>query len=602
MTSYTPPLADMSFLLTHLIGLEKIAALPGYDNVSADLVEAVLSEAGKIASEQFAPLNQSGDRQGAQFDNGDVKTPQGFREAYKAFADGGWNGLPVESEFGGQGLPWSIAMPVQEMMQAANISLALCGLLNQGAIEALAAHGSAGLKEKFLPKLVSGEWAGTMNLTEPQAGSDVGAVKTKAVPADDPLWGDHYRLTGQKIFISYGEHDLTENILHLVLARLPDAPEGTKGLSLFLVPKFLVKRDGTLGERNDVRAVSIEHKLGLHGSPTCVMAYGDKGGALGYLVGSEHGGMAAMFTMMNNARISVGLQGLALMERAYQHAADYARTRIQSRDLRWPKEPPVAIIRHPDVKRMLLHMRAHIEAGRALAYACAYAVDVGKRSADEAQKRWGVARVDLLTPIVKGWLTDLSNEITSIAVQVAGGMGYIEETGLAQHMRDARVLAIYEGTNGIQANDLVFRKIARDGGAVFRTMLDEATRLLPELVALPGDEAPAMHKHLSRALTNLREAGEWVLKQAKSDAAVAAASAAPFLRLAGNVLGGYYLLKCAAIAQKEMSVRTGDPAFFTAKIMTARFYAEHVLPLSGGLATAVMEGSPVTLAAPENMF
>jgi alkylation response protein AidB-like acyl-CoA dehydrogenase len=488
------------------------------------------------------------------------------------------------------------------MMQSANIGLALCGLLNQGAIEALSVHGSDALKERFLPKLVSGEWSGTMNLTEPQAGSDVGSVRAKAVPADDPLWDVHYRVTGQKIFISYGEHDLTENILHLVLARLPDAPEGTRGLSLFLVPKFLVKRDGTLGDRNDVRAVSIEHKLGMHASPTCVMAFGDKDGAVGYLVGAEHGGMAAMFTMMNNARINVGLQGLALMERAYQHAVEYAKTRIQSRDISKPKNPPVAIIRHPDVRRMLLTMRAHIEAARALAYSCAYAVDVGRHAADEAQKRWGLTRVDLLTPVVKTWLTDLANEMTSVAVQVAGGMGYIEETGLAQHMRDARVLAIYEGTNGIQANDLVFRKLARDDGAAFRNLLDEIARFLPELPVLPGDDADIMHKHLSRALMNLREAGDWILKQAKQDVSAVAASATPFLRLMGNVAGGYYLLKSAVIAQKEMSGRTGDPAFFSAKIITARFYAEHVLPACGGLAVTVMEGSTTILAAPEDMF
>lgn len=602
MSSYTPPLADMSFLLTHLTGLERLAALPAYESVTPDLVEAVLGEAAKIASEQFAPLNAPGDKKGAQFENGVVTLPPGFREAYRAFAEGGWNGLPVEVEHGGQGLPWSIAMPVQEMMQSANISLALCGLLNQGAIEALSVHGSAELKEKFLPKLVSGEWSGTMNLTEPQAGSDVGAVLAKATPADDPLWGDHYRITGQKIFISYGEHDLTENILHLVLARLPDAPEGTRGLSLFLVPKFLLKRDGELGERNDARAVSIEHKLGLHASPTCVMAYGDKTGAVGYMVGAENGGMAAMFTMMNNARISVGLQGLALMERAYQHAVDYAKSRVQGRALNRPKNPPVAIIQHPDVKRMLLSMKAQIEAARALAYSCAYAVDVGKQAQDEPQKKMGAARADLLTPIVKAWLTDLANEVTSTAVQVAGGMGFIEETGLAQYMRDARVLAIYEGTNGIQANDLVFRKLARDEGSAFRLMLDEIMRFLPDLPTLSGDDATVMHKHLSRALTNLREAGEWILKQAKEDVTMAAASAAPFLRLMGNVVGGYYLIKSAAIAQRQMSSRSGDPAFFANKIITARFYAEHVLPACSGLAITVMEGATTTLAAMDSVF
>ena len=362
---YSPPLDDIRFVLTRLIGLERLPPLPGHDGVTDDVVEAVLGEAAKIASEVFAPLNDAGDKHGARYENGAVTMPPGFRAAYKAFVDGGWNGLPVSTELGGQGLPWSIAMPVQEMFQAANLGLALCTLLNQGAIEAVEVHGSDALKKKFLPKMVSGEWTGTMNLTEPHAGSDVGAVSSKAVKD-----GTHYRITGQKIFISYGDHDMAENIVHLVLARLPDAPEGTRGLSLFLVPKLLVDEKGALGVANDVRIVSIEHKLGQHASPTCVMAYGDKGGAIGYLVGAENGGIAAMFTMMNNARIGVGIQGLALMERAYQQARDYAKTRVQSRDIAKPKNPPVTIIHHPDVRRMLLWMKAHIEAARALAYSC----------------------------------------------------------------------------------------------------------------------------------------------------------------------------------------------------------------------------------------
>ncbi len=602
MSPYTPPLSDMRFLLTRLIGLRPVMALPGHDGVNEELMNSVLDEAAKIASEQFAPLNHTGDKQGALFDNGKVRMPPGFREAYKAFAEGGWNGLPVEAELGGQGLPWSLAMPVQEMFQSANLALALCGLLNQGAIEALATHGSDALKKKFLSKLVSGEWSGTMNLTEPQAGSDVGAVRCKAEPADNTQFGVHYRITGQKIFISYGDHNLTDNIMHLVLARLPSAPEGTKGLSLFLVPKILVKDDGTLGDANDVHVVSIEHKLGQHASPTCVMAYGDKTGAVGYLVGGEHGGMAAMFTMMNNARIGVGLQGLAVAERAYQHAVEIAKTRIQGRDIANPKGPLVPIIKHPDVRRMLLWMKAHLEAARALTYSCAYAIDISRSSADAAQKKWGASRVDLLTPIVKAWLTDLANEITSMAVQVAGGMGYIEETGIAQHMRDARVLGIYEGTNGIQANDLIFRKMARDDGAAFRNLLDEMIRFLPQLQTLPGDEAPIMHKHFSRALVQLRETGEWVIKKAKEDVAGAAAIAAPFLRLMGNVTGGYYLLKSAVLAQNDIQENVGDKIFLTGKVAAARFYAEHVLPLGGGLSVTVMEGSAATLTASENIF
>ncbi|HUY68916.1 MAG TPA: acyl-CoA dehydrogenase family protein [Alphaproteobacteria bacterium] len=594
---YSPPLADITFLLTRLIGVENLAALPGYDSVGEDVIEAVLGEAGKIAGEVFAPLNDVGDKQGAKFENGKMTMPPGFRKAYQAFVDGGWNGLPVETELGGQGLPWTIAMPVQEMLQAANLSLALCTLLNQGAIEAVSVHGDEALRKKFLPKLVSGAWTGTMNLTEPQAGSDVGAVRAKAVKD-----GDKYRVTGQKIFISYGDHDLAENIAHLVLARLPDAPDGTRGLSLFLVPKILVKDDGSLGEANDVRVVSIEHKLGQHASPTCVMAYGDQGGAIGYLVGAAHGGMAAMFTMMNNARIGVGIQGLALMERSYQQARDFTKTRVQSRDVTKPKNPPVTIIHHPDVRRMLLWMKAHCEAARALAYAAAFSIDVSKRAADEGQKQAAQARVDLLTPIVKSWLTDLANEVTSVGVQVHGGMGYVEETGAAQHMRDARVLAIYEGTNGIQANDLVFRKLARDGSAAFGDMLAEIDAFMPQLAQAKGDDFAAMHKHLNIALEALRASGTWIVKKAKEDAGIAAASAAPFLRLAGNAFGGYYLIKSALLAQEDLAARAGDVDFLGAKIVIARFFAEHVLPLCAGLAATVTEGGGVTVAAAEEMF
>jgi len=596
MIPYSPPLADIRFLLTRLIGLEALAAMPGYEAVGSDVVEAVLDETAKISSEIFAPLNDVGDRQGAKLENGKVTMPPGFGDAYQAFVDGGWNGLPVETELGGQGLPWLIGMPVQEMLQSANLALALCTLLNQGAIDLLAVHGSEELKRKFLPKMVSGEWTGTMNLTEPQAGSDVGAVRCKAVKD-----GGHYRITGQKIFISYGDHDLTENIIHLVLARLPDAPEGTKGLSLFLVPKILVNDGGSLGEANDVGVASIEHKLGQHASPTCIMVYGDKGGAKGYLVGSEGGGIAAMFTMMNNARIGVGIQGLALMERSYQQARDYAKTRVQSRDLTRLKDPPVTIIHHPDVRRMLLWMKSHTEAGRALAYSCAFAVDASRRGAD-AMKKWGAARVDLLTPIVKAWLTDLSNETTSVAVQVFGGMGYIEETGVAQHMRDARVLAIYEGTNGIQSNDLVFRKMARDDGAAFRDLLKEIDGFMPQLQKLPGDDFAAMSKHLSSAIKALRETGDWIIAQAKTDALAAAAVAAPFLRLAGNAIGGFYLVKSAALANEDLAARSGDAEFLSSKIATARFYAEHVLPQCAALAVTVTEGARVTLASPEASF
>ena len=592
MIPYTAPLADIRFLLSRLIGLDKVAALTGHEAVNEDLADAILGEAAKIASEVFAPLNQSADKAGAKFDGAKVTMPAGCRDAYQAFVEGGWNTLAVDEEHGGQGLPWTLALPVQEMLQSANIGLALVTLLNQGAVELLSVHGDDYLRTTYLPKMVTGEWCGTMNLTEPQAGSDVGAVKSKAVQD-----GDHYRVTGQKIFISYGDHDMAENIIHLVLARLPDAPEGTKGLSLFLVPKTLVNADGSLGAPNDVRVVSIEHKLGQHSSPTCIMAYGDKGGALGYLVGKPHGGIAAMFTMMNNARIGVGIQGLALMERSYQQAVEFAKNRVQSRDIAKPKNPPVAIIQHPDVRRMLLLMKSQTEAARALAYSCAFAIDMSKRGGDNTVKAAGYTRFDLLTPIVKSWLTDLSNEVTSLGVQVHGGMGYIEETGAAQHMRDARILAIYEGTNGIQGNDLVFRKIARDNGAALNLLLTEVEAFLPVLQTQKGDDFEVMSANLTQGLKDLRMASAWVLDKAVKDPASAAASASPFLRLAGTVLGGFYLIQSAVLANEDMSSRAGDPTFNANKIVTARFYAEHVLTQSGGLSVTVTAGAGTILAA-----
>ena len=589
MASYTPPMADIRFLLTKLIGMEALAALPTYEAVAEELVDAVLDETTKIASDVFAPLNDIGDKQGAKWNNGHVTMPPGFGDAYRAFVEGGWNGLAVDTEAGGQGLPYTLGMPVQEMLQSANLALALCTLLNQGAIELLHAHGSDELKTKFLPKLVSGEWTGTMNLTEPQAGSDVGAVKCRAVRKDD-----HYLINGQKIFISYGDHDMAENIIHLVLARLQDAPEGTKGLSLFLVPKILVNADGSLGEANDVRTVSIEHKLGQHASPTCVLAYGDNGRAIGYLVGNENDGINAMFTMMNNARIGVGVQGLGLMEHAYQQALDYAQTRIQSRDIANPKAPPVAIIEHPDVRRMLMWMRAHTEAARAMAYSCAFAVDVARRADDKAQKESAATRVNILTPLVKGWITDLSNETTSVAVQVYGGMGYIEEAGVAQHMRDARVLGIYEGTNGIQANDLIFRKILRDGGAGFNQLLNEIDALLPKLKLLP-----VLQSSLTDSLAALRDATTWVLANGKTSPALAAATACPFARLAGNVVAGFYLFKTALLALEDQA---GDRLYGKAKVTTAEFYAEHVLSLSSGLAKSVKTGGQSVLTAAQKEY
>ncbi|HIJ44924.1 MAG TPA: acyl-CoA dehydrogenase, partial [Rhodospirillaceae bacterium] len=446
MTAYAAPLTDMRFVIGELAGLAEIAALPGLGDTSPELVDAILDEAGKFGAEVLAPLNRPGDIAGCGFNEGLVRTPEGFKEAYGQFVEGGWNGLPFDPEYGGHGLPWLVSAAVSEIWNAANMALALCPLLTQGAAEMLIVHGSSELKSRYLRKLVSGEWTGTMNLTEPQAGSDLGQTRCKAVRKDG-----RYLISGQKIFITYGDHDLTENIIHTVLARTPDAPPGVKGLSLFVVPKFLLNEDGSLGERNDLRCLSIEHKLGINASPTCVMSYGDGGGASGFLIGEETRGIEYMFTMMNNARLAVGLEGVAIAERAYQQARDYARARVQGRLLGGGDPAPVAIVNHPDVRRMLLFMKAGTEAARALAYHVAASLDLARRHPDEAVRRDRRSQIDLLTPVIKAWCTDTAIEVANTGIQVHGGMGYIEETGAAQHLRDARIAAIYEGTNGIQA-------------------------------------------------------------------------------------------------------------------------------------------------------
>lgn len=587
MVSYNPPLQDIHFILSRLIGLERLAALEDGQQISADLTNAVLEGASIVARDVFAPLNQRGDKHGAHLKDDLVHMPEGFKEAYQTYVEGGWNGLPFSTDFGGQGLPWCLAMPVQEMLQSANLGLALCTLLNQGAVELLLAHGNDFLKQTFLPKMVSGAWTGVMNLTEPQAGSDVGAIQCRAV-----LEGDHYKIHGQKIFISYGDHDMTENVIHLVLARLPNAPEGTKGLSLFLVPKFLVNSDGRLDSRNDVHVVSLEHKLGQHASPTCVMAYGDHGGAHAYLVGEENRGISAMFTMMNNARIGVGVQGLALMERSYQQALDYAQSRLQGRSLQEnSSNASIPIIDHPDVKRMLLCMKSQIEAARALAYSCAYFIDLSKKSSAPQQRQYASLRVDLLTPIIKSWLTDLANEITSIGVQIYGGMGYIEETGIAQHMRDARVLSIYEGTNGIQANDLVFRKIARDHGKTLILFLEEIEQTTLSLKDTSHEDLQTIYLFLREALLKAREATTWIQQSLEKDPVTSAAVASPFLKLLATLTGGYYVTQMALLAHEDISQNNGELSFLKTKIKTARFYAEQFLPLCSALAVTVTKGS-----------
>ena len=571
--TYTAPLADMRFALREVAGLGKVASLPGYEHATDDTIDAVLEEAAKLAGNGLAPLNRDGDKVGAKLENGVVRTAPGFAAIYKEFVDGGWNSLPFDPGYGGQGMPWLLAATVQEMWQAANMGFGLVLLLNQGAIDAIHHHGSDAQKTQYLPKMISGEWTGTMNLTEPQAGSDLGQLKSRAVKN-----GDHYLVTGNKIFITYGEHDLTENIVHLVLARTPDAPAGVRGISLFIVPKFLPDADGKPGKRNDLRCVSLEHKLGIHASPTCVMSFGDDGGAVGHLVGEEGRGLSYMFTMMNNARLSVGIQGLAIAERAYQQAAAFARSRVQSKDDGSPKPDPVSIVHHPDVRRMLMSMRSQIEAMRALGYYTAAGIDGALRDPDKAAGRKIQDRVDLLIPIVKAWFTDLGNEIASTGVQVHGGMGFIEETGAAQHLRDARILPIYEGTNGIQARDLVGRKVTKDGGETMLGLVAEMRALAAEMKKAPGDDLAAIAAGVTASADALEDATKWVAQTAKAELANALAGSVPFLRLAGTALGGWLLAKSALVAQQKLSQRDGDPAFLEAKLITARFYADVILP------------------------
>ncbi|MBS0539794.1 MAG: acyl-CoA dehydrogenase [Proteobacteria bacterium] len=571
--TYTAPLADMRFALREVAGLDKIAALPGYEHATEDTIDAVLEEAGKLAGNGLAPLNREGDKIGAKLENGVVRTAPGFTGIYREFVDGGWNSLPFDPAFGGQGMPWLLAVAVQEMWQAANMGFGLVLLLNQGAIDAIHHHGSDAQKKTYLHKMISGEWTGTMNLTEPQAGSDLGQLKSRAVKD-----GDHYLVSGQKIFITYGEHDLAENIVHLVLARTPDAPAGVRGISLFIVPKFLPDADGKPGKRNDLRCVSLEHKLGIHASPTCVMSFGDDGGAIGYLVGEEGRGLSYMFTMMNNARLSVGVQGLAIAERAYQQAAAFAKSRVQSKDDNRPDPAPVSIVHHADVRRMLMSMRAQIEAMRALGYYTAAGIDGALKTEDKTAGRKIQDRVDLLIPIVKAWFTDLGNEIASTGVQIHGGMGFIEETGAAQHLRDARILPIYEGTNGIQARDLVGRKITKDGGETMLALVAEMRALADEMRQAPGDDLGAIRTGVVASADALEDATKWVAQAAKTGLSDALAGSVPFLRLAGTALGGWLLARSALVAQGKLATRDGDPAFLEAKLVTARFYAEVILP------------------------
>lgn len=581
MADYKAPLKDMNFALRHSARIEQLAQLPGYEEATDDMVGAILEEAGKVANEVLSPLNEVGDQTGVKLVGDSVPTPAGFADAYKQFSEGGWGSLQFDPEFGGQGLPYVLSIPVMEMWQSANMAWGLCPLLSQGAVEAIFCNASDELKAQYLPPLISGEWTGTMNLTEPQAGSDLAAIRSRAERE-----GDHYRIKGQKIFITWGEHDMVDNIVHLVLARLPDAPPGVRGISLFVVPKFMVNADGSLGERNDVKCVSLEHKLGIHASPTCVMAFGDDEGAIGYLVGEENKGLACMFTMMNNARLAVGLQGVAISERAYQHALEYAHDRVQSPAVGEKEASP--IIRHADVRRMLQTMKSITEAGRALAYDACASLDFSHRSEDADVRAQENARAAYLTPIVKGWCTEVAQEVTSLGVQVHGGMGFIEETGAAQHYRDARILPIYEGTNAIQALDLVGRKTLFDQGQAGQAVHAEIADLIDALGADGSFIAEAAQ--LNDALALAQSCQTFLLDESADDAQLPGSIAYNYLMLMGTLCGGWQLLRAGLTAKEELSTG-GDEIFLQAKIQSARFYVAQVLPRVHSYAQMVTHGS-----------
>jgi alkylation response protein AidB-like acyl-CoA dehydrogenase len=585
VTDYVAPLADIAFVLEHVVNYEELAALPGFEHADLATALGVLEECGRFMAEVVAPLNRIGDTEGSRWQpDHRVVTPTGFKQAYARYVDAGWAAVPFPTEYGGGAFPWVIGVAMQELLTAANMAFSLCPLLTQGAIDALLHYGDEIQQQTFLPKMVTGEWTGTMNLTEPQAGSDVGALTTRAVPQDDGT----YRITGQKIFITYGEHDMAPQIVHLVLARTPGAPAGTKGISCFIVPKFLVGADGSLGARNGVTCVSIEHKLGIHGSPTCVLAYED---AVGYLIGEENMGMRIMFVMMNIARLSVGLEGLAIGDRAYQQALQYAQERIQGKAI-GSAAAQSPIIEHADVRRMLMTQKAYLEALRCLMLLNASHIDRSNHHPDEAVRARAAELAGLLTPICKGWGTDLGVELTSLALQIHGGMGYIEETGVAQHFRDARIAPIYEGTNGIQAADLVGRKLGVRAGASVLELIATMRELDAALVDA-GDEFASIRKNLSAQLDALQEATNWLLAHGMADPNALLAGSSPYLRMFGLCIGGWLLARSALAA-----ARTGDAALAESKLVTARFYAEQLLPQAGGLFGAVTAGGRDLFALP----
>ena len=580
MSDYRPPLRDIKFALDHIADLEDIAALPAYDHVDAEDVHDALAEAGRFLAEVVAPTNVIGDTEGLTHNpDGSVTVPEAMVAAYQQLVEAGWLAVSGDPEFGGHGFPGVMATAFQEMLTSSNMAFSLCPMLTTSAVEAFQHHGSEELKAVYLEKLISGEWAGTMDLTEPQAGSDVGALRAKAWPEADGTW----RVRGTKIFITWGDHEMTENIIHFVLARAPEAPPGTRGISLFLVPKYLVDDDGSIGAKNDVECVSIEHKLGIHASPTCVMAYGEQEGAVAYLVGEVNAGMRCMFTMMNDARLHVGLEGLGLSVRSYQQALDYAKERRQGRAPGAAKGESSPIIDHPDVRRMLMTMKANIEAIRALVFDTSASADRSRHAADDAERTVAANRVALLTPVAKAWATDLGVELTSLGIQVHGGAGYVEETGSAQHWRDSRIAPIYEGTNGIQAIDLVMRKLPLGDGSVVEAYLAEMEATAEDLNGVDG--LADLGTGLLAGIASLRESTEWLREAAPEDAL---AGASPYLRQFGVVAGGYYLARLALAAHRELAA--ADDPWFQTKIDTARFYIDQILPQGAGLYPAVAAG------------
>jgi 3-(methylthio)propanoyl-CoA dehydrogenase len=595
MSEYRPPLDDINFTLTHVADLPAVAKLNGFQHLDGDTVAGILAEAGRFFAEVMAPLNRVGDAQGSVLgEDGQVVTPDGFIEAYAKYVEAGWGGAHIPEEHGGGGLPYTLGIVIQEMFKTANMAFSLCPLLTQAAIEALMQHGTDRQRADYLGKLVTGEWAGTMCLTEPQAGSDVGALTTRAVRQDDGT----FRLTGTKIFITWGDHDLTDNIIHLVLARTPDSLPGTKGISMFLVPKFILGPDGTPGERNDVRIVSLEHKLGIHASPTCVVSFGDSGeGAVAYLIGEEQSGMRYMFTMMNNARIGVGVEGLAITERAYQKAAGYALERVQGREVGDPATESDLIVRHPDVRRMLMIMRAYREALRGLLYVTARYTDEERHAESTEDRRAAGEMVALLTPIAKAWSTDIGVEMASIGIQVHGGMGYVEETGAAQYYRDIRIAPIYEGTNGIQAIDLVTRKLPMGGGEVIGRLLEDVSRVSEKLTEIKALERFGLH--LEDGVEAVEEGVDVLLDRLEDSPNDALAGATPFLRLFGSVIGGWLMGKAALAAHEQLEAGTGDAEFLRAKLATCRFYGEQLLPSGFGLIESVISEADLLFAIPD---